>query len=473
MTTETHSASPATPQAPRGSRGRWWILLAGLVVVVAGGIFLLGRGPGAKASHPETASAEAPEGSAANEQGMRVQVARPEKGGLTRTSTQIGSVHPFQQAQLYAKVSGYLKWQEVDIGSQVKKGDVLAVIDDPEVVKEAARAEAAVKQASAMVAQAEAHLKTSQADVKSYEAAVAKAQAQVLSTKARRNYREKQLRRNQELFKRQAIPQQLVDEYEDHYETTVAEVQSAEAEQLSAQAQLEAAKAKVVQAEADLAEAKSNVDVCREVKAKADVLVDYTKIVSPYTGVITLRNFFVGDFIRSASDGNEHPLLTVARTDKMRVVTYIPDRDVPYCDVGDKAVITLDALPGVKFDGTVSRYSYSEEPESRTMRTEVDLMNPKELLREGMFGVASIILEKDTSSWTIPVACLAEKVKDNQSSVFVVRNGRARKVPVTVGTNDGIRVEIVKGLGPDEQVITNKGVEDDLPVVVESSKPAA
>jgi RND family efflux transporter MFP subunit len=449
------------------------LLLAGLVVVVAGGIFLLGRGPGAKASHPEVASAAAPEGSAENEQGMRVQVARPEKGGLTRTSTQIGSVHPFQQAQLYAKVSGYLKLQEVDIGSRVHKGDLLAEIDDPEVVKEAARADAALKQANAMVAQAEAHVKTAKADVKSYEAAVAKAKALVASTVARRNYRQKQLRRNQDLFKRQAIPEQLVDEYEDHYETTVAEVQSAEAEQLSAHAQLEAAKAKVVQAEADLAEARSNVEVCREVKAKADVLVDYTRIKSPYDGVITLRNFFVGDFIRSASDGNEHPMLTVARTDKMRVVTYIPDRDVPFTDVGDKAVITLDALPGKKFEGTVSRYSYSEEAESRTMRTEVDLMNPDGLLREGMFGIASIVLEKDTTSWTIPSACLAEKVKDHQSSVFVVRNGRAHKVPVTVGINDGVRVEIVKGVGPDDQVITNKGVEEDLPVVVETARPAA
>ncbi len=75
----------------------------------------------------------------------------------------------------------------------------------------------------------------------------------------------------------------------------------------------------------------------------------------------------------------------------MRVVTYVPDRDVPLTDLGDNAMITLDALPGRQFAGKVARFSHSEEPESRTMRTEIDLENPDDLLREGMYGIARIL----------------------------------------------------------------------------------
>ncbi len=74
-------------------------------------------------------------------------------------------------------------------------------------------------------------------------------------------------------------------------------------------------------------------------------MADYTKITSPYDGVITLRSFHRGDFIRSASEGGGVPLLAVARTDLMRVVIPVPDREVPFTNKKDKATIVLDALP--------------------------------------------------------------------------------------------------------------------------------
>ena len=90
-------------------------------------------------------------------------------------------------------------------------------------------------------------------------------------------------------------------------------------------------------AKADLAEARANVKVAESNLARTKVFVEYTRIVSPYTGIITHRGFHRGDFIRSAEGGGEKPILTAARIDKVRVVTYIPDRDVPFTDVGDKA----------------------------------------------------------------------------------------------------------------------------------------
>src|SRR5581483_5395262 len=116
----------------------------------------------------------------------------------------------------------------------------------------------------------------------------------------------------------------------------------------------------------------------------------YSKIVSPYNGVITARNFHVGDFIRAADQGASRPLLDVAKTDLMRVVVQIPDKDVPFAGPGDTAVVEIDALPGKKFNGKVSRIANAEDSQTRTMRTEIDLANADGILREGMYGRATV-----------------------------------------------------------------------------------
>lgn len=317
------SKSLARPNPRFWSRGTKIVLLAlSLIPVGIGGTMLVSRERKASASYSKSRDPHAAE--TQGDEAVRVEVVHPERGGLTRTSTQIGSVHPFQQARLFAKVSGYLKWQEVDIGSHVKKGEILAKIDDPEAVKEANRAVAALKQAKTQVAQGQARVETAQSDVKAAEAAVAKAKANIGSSVSRRKYREKELVRYRDLRTRQAVPQQIVDEYEDHYETSVAEERAAEAELDSSKALLTSSAAKVDQAKADLDEAKANVEVIAEMLAKDRVMVDYMTIKSPYDGVITQRAFFEGDFIRSAAEGTEKPLLTVARTDKCELSPMFP-----------------------------------------------------------------------------------------------------------------------------------------------------
>lgn len=467
------SKSLSRPNPRFWSRGTKILLLAlSLIPIGIGGTMLVSRERKASASYSKSRDPRAAE--TQSDEAVRVEVVHPERGGLTRTSTQIGTVHPFQQARLFAKVSGYLKWQEVDIGSHVKKGEILARIDDPEALKEADRAVAALKQAKTQVAQGQARVETAQADVKAAEAAVAKAKANIGSFVSRRKYREKELVRYRDLRTRQAVPQQIVDEYEDHYETAVAEERAAEAELDSSKALLDSSAAKVDQAQADLDEAKANVEVIAEMLAKDRVMVDYMTIKSPYDGVITQRAFFEGDFIRSAAEGTEKPLLTVARTDKMRVVTYVPDRDVPLTDLGDKAIVTLDALPGHRFEGKVSRFSNSEEPETRTMRTEIDLENTSGLLREGMYGIATIMLENDTANLTIPTGCLLGKSDHDQSSVFVFKEGRAHEVKIRVGVDNGIRVEVLAGLKPTDKVIVDKrSITEGTPVIVEKSTQIA
>ncbi len=244
---------------------------------------------------------------------------------------------------------------------------------------------------------------------------------------------------------------------EESYESSRSNELASKKEVLNAEAQLIAAKARVKKAEADLVAAKANVDVATAKKATADVLVGYTKITSPYDGVITKRNFFPGAFIRSAAEGIVEPILTVARTDKVRVITWIPDRDVPHTDIGDPAEVTLDAMGSEVFKGKVSRFADAEDPSSRTMHTEIDLDNPKDRIKPGMYGIAKVILDTATKNSTLPAYCLVGESKVGKGELFVVKDGKAKKTKVTVGADDGIRVEIQSGITPDDDVIVNTG----------------
>jgi RND family efflux transporter MFP subunit len=365
-------------------------------------------------------------------------------------------------AQLYAKVSGYLKEQSVDIGSPVKEGDLLAVIDNPELIKEAERDAAALAQAKAAVIQAEARVNTTAADLVAAQALVKKAEAEILRYTSERKYRALQLARYEGLLEKKAVPEQIVDEEREHYESAVSAERSAEAEVYTAKARVNSAEAMVEQAKADLAEAKENVKVADSNLAKAKVFVDYTQIISPYTGVVTFRGFHRGDFIRSAeSGGGDKPILSVARTDKVRVVTYIPDRDVPFTNVGDKADLVLDALPDEPFKGTVTRFAQTEDPQTRTMRTEVDLPNPDDRLREGMYGILSIVLDQSAQSLTVPTGCLTGKTGHGKASVFVIRGGRVHQTEVKTGIDNGLRIEILAGLKPEDSVVLDPGLVAD------------
>ncbi len=148
-----------------------------------------------------------------------MQTARLSKGGIVRTSAQIGSVHPYEDADLYAKISGYLANLHVDYGDHVKRDQLLAEIDDPEVVEDEKKAAADVLQAKAAVTQAEAFIESAKADREAQASAVEQAVAEVDRYKYMRIYHEKKFARYKELVISKAIPQQIADEEEEGYES--------------------------------------------------------------------------------------------------------------------------------------------------------------------------------------------------------------------------------------------------------------
>ena len=163
---------------------------------------------------------------------------------------------------------------------------------------------------------------------------------------------------------------------------------------------------------------------------RSQVLLDYTVIKAPYTGVVTRRNFHLGAFIKSAEQGGTVPLLSVERTDEMRVVVQVPDRDVPFVGLGKPAVFEIDSLPGVVFPTLgISRWAKAEDPNTRTMRVEVDVPNPTDaknpdgILAHGMYGRATLTLQTGAATAVrVPTAAVVSRIAGGKGTVRVGRS---------------------------------------------------
>jgi RND family efflux transporter, MFP subunit len=425
-------------------------------------------------SPPSAAQAQSPAAAPSGNPAPRVETVHPTQGGLAKRTSQPGSAHSFESAELFAKVSGFLKEQHVDIGSRVKRGDLLAEIDVPELTEDVTAATAALKQADAEQTQAEARVSSALADQKAAEAKIAQMAADVQRCEAEVSLAQKQYDRMSELNKLKGVEDRIVEE-------RLCQLQSAQAAQRAAQSgvsaaeqQAAAAASKVTLAKAEQTVNQAKVTVAASALERAKVMLSYSRITSPYDGVVTCRNFHRGAYVRSPDHGGQIPLLAVDRTDQMRVVVRIPERDVPFIQPGDKATIQFDALPQRKFAGAVSRIAESEDPATRTMLAEIDLPNPDRLIRDHMYGRVDIALEESLPSVTIvPSTCLVGDVANGKAKVFVVTGEQAILREVLIGNDTGVSLEILSGLSPsDEVVLRPAGGLSDGTKVASTAAPA-
>jgi HlyD family secretion protein len=447
------------------SHRHWWLLSVGVaLVLVAAVFFTLARGFWGQKSNGA---------SAASAQEIRVEVIRPKRGLIERTTGQACNAYAFDIANLYAEVPGYLDKQPVDIGSKVKKGDLLVEIAVPELVEQEKQKAASVKQAEANVKLSRAKKLSADADLASARAAVKQAEADLKTARAMLALRTQQLTRYRNLYAEKAIERELVDEFEEQKHAAEAKVYATTAAISSAEAQVEAAKAKVAQAVAGIENSQTLVYVAQAELGKAQAMVNFSTLRAPYGGVITVRNFNVGDFVRAATEGGEQiPLLTLQKMDVMRVVVSIPDRDAPLAHAGKDTIIRFDALPGRTYKFPVARVAHSENQETKTMRLEVDLPNsnktilqalkeghlidpalsvktptadhPIPKILQGMYGLATIILQKEPNALTVPSSCLVGKTQNGEGELFVVRDGKLQEVHVKIGIDNGVRVQILE-----------------------------
>lgn len=428
-----------------------WLYLGGLLTVVA--VVTAGFIGSQRLFSSSVSAAHPAEHSEPKATAVRVETIAPVKGGLTRRTSQPGSAHSFESVDLYAKVSGFLKLQNVDIGSRVTKGDLLAEIDVPELVEDVEGATASYQQALAEVTQADARVDSAIADHHSAQSRVAQAKADAERFDAELSFGQKQYDRIKELSQLKGIEDRLVDEKLFQLQAAQANKRAAASSILSFEQQAIAAESRIKLAKADLEVAKAKAGVAESKLDRAKVMVSYTKVVSPFDGVITTRNFHLGAFVRSPEQGGQMAIVAVDRTDLMRVKVQIPEREIPHIQPGDRVTVRFDALPGKEFTVPVSRIAESEDPVTRTMLAEIDLPNPDRIIRDQMYGRVEITLDEALLGVTIPSACLVGDSGDGKAQVYVVENGHAKLQNVQIGRDTGAQVEVLSGLSTSDSVI--------------------
>ncbi len=389
-------------------------------------------------------------------QAVQVPTLSPRRGSLAKSTTQPATLHAYFEARLFTKVSGYLEKLNVDIGTSVSKGDVLAEVAVPELLTQRLARQAGIRRLESEERRAQAHLEVARANADSYGAKVAQATADVARAEAARRAAEIELTRMSDLVKQEAVADRLVDEARKKYEAAQAEKVAAEAAVISANAELVLSRSQAVASEADLEVAQASTDVARRELDELDELLKYAKLVAPFDGVIAERHVDLGDLVRNTQTGSSRegpPLFVVSQVDRIRVRVAVPERDAPLVDVGDQAEITLQALQGQPLKGSVSRYSRMLDQRTRTMLVEIDLPNPKGRLLPGMFGQATIMLTAPSQSLVLPAGAVRHDEHGN-AYVYVV-NGASEidVVEVTTGSDDGREVEITSGLKGSERVV--------------------
>jgi RND family efflux transporter MFP subunit len=157
--------------------------------------------------------------------------------------------------------------------------------------------------------------------------------------------------------------------------------------------------------------------------------------------------------MQSGATGKADPLFAIARIDRMRIVTEIPESDSAWIKVGQMATLQVDAARGQRFPGKVARLADALDKKSRTMLVEVELDTPTDLLRPGMYGSVTITLADYPNALLLPTSALLAGA--DKPSIMIVREGKAHRQEVGLGYNDGVRTQIVRGFTGDEQVITD------------------
>jgi multidrug efflux pump subunit AcrA (membrane-fusion protein) len=257
------------------------------------------------------------------------------------------TVQAFFATDLYAKDSGYISQVGNDIGDHVRKGQVLAVIEDPELQAQFDRAQAAVLQAKAALNVAERQVGSMQADL-------------VLQQVT--------LKRQKELFAGKAATAQSLDE--------------AQSKESVSKANLETEKAKILLADANVRAANAEVE-------RLQALLHYDKVVAPFDGVVTRRLVNPGDLVQAATATRTTPLFTVQDLDLVRVFADVPEANAAGIQRGQAAEIKLYGTAAA-IHGTVTRIATALDPESRTMRVEIDLPNPDETLLPGAYAQVTL-----------------------------------------------------------------------------------
>jgi RND family efflux transporter MFP subunit len=448
------------------------LLLAGILVV--GGLathHALSAGPEARAesAEPEKDAKARSKGPAAR---TAVQVVKPQEGGLRRAARMPCAVQPFDQEEVFPAVSGTLKSLDVDIGDRVKKGQLLGVIDAPLLAIAEKEAAVSVRLARGQAQQEQARLATLKREVEVARSVVTLRKAEADAAKVVLAGEQKKLQRFKELLEAKAIEQRLVEEKEQAVQAARAQAAAATAAVGNAAADLEVKKSKVGQGEAALATARAQVELAELALEKARHAAGLTRVVAAFDGVVTERSVRAGHRLQGGE--SRRPMLTIQRTDRVRVVADVAESDALLARPGVEADVAFSTSPDDALRGrTISRVGYALDPKTQTMRVEIDVDNPRGQFRPGASGAVTLHLGKATpGALRLPLSCLAPRSSSGDNEVYVVRDGKGRRTPVRLGNIGEHEVEIVSGLKATDQVVADPSrlTADIVPVEVKERR---
>lgn len=193
-------------------------------------------------------------------------------------------------------------------------------------------------------------------------------------------------------------------------------------------------------------EARARVETAAATLERAETLLTYAKITAPFSGIVTARAADPGAFIAAGG-----PLVTIADFATVRAQVALPEVDAALAKPGQPVKVSVEALPGKVFEGTVSRIAYALDDATRTMLVEADLPNADLVLRPGMYANVKVGVEKHSGVMLIPAEALV--MEKANAFAFTVAEGKAKKNALKIGFNDGANVEVVSGLSADGAVI--------------------
>jgi len=354
-----------------------------------------------------------------------VAVSKVARGDLSKSVDITAEFLPWQNVEIHAKVSGYVKQINVDVGDHAKTGDVLATLEIPEIDEELNQAKAAVL--------------TAQQEVKGIE-------AEYDATTLVANRINAAAQQTKDL-----IAQQDIDNANDTNRSN--------------EAKLAAAKQKV-------AEAQANV-------ARLTALVAYANILAPFDGVVTRRYADTGALVQAgtvqsgtASNSDSMPLVSFAELKVLRLEFPVPEEDVAFVHLGD--VVQVNVLSfGKQFESKIARFAQKVDMSTRTMLTEVDVQNPDYTYTPGMYATVRMTLAQAKDALTIPIQSLTT---GDKPSVMIVKNNKIEKRDVTVGLETPDKAEIKDGLEEGDLVVVgSRGSlqvgQSATPKLVESENP--
>jgi RND family efflux transporter MFP subunit len=346
--------------------------------------------------------------------GVSVGIVHVGNKDLERTLTMSSELVPFQEIDIYAKESGFVKQLNVDYGSHVQANQTLAILEIPELQLQLKEDDASIKNAAAQIPHAQDELNRVQAQQK-----VLQLQFERLDKVAK--------------SRPGLVAQQEVDD--------------TEGKALASAAQVEAAKSNLQSAESILAAAQAK-------REHDQALFDYSKITAPFSGVVTQRYANLGALMQAGTSSSTQamPLVTLSEDDKFRLVIPVPESYVHYIHVGDPVSVNVPSL-NRKFPAKVARFSVDVREDTRTMHTEVDVPNPQRVLVPGLYADATITLEHEANSLAVPIQAVNQGDHD---TVYVVTPANKIEIrPVTLGIQTATDAAVVSGLKEGDSVVVS------------------